>query len=82
MVRKSLFGMVHIHSQQGVDHNPCYPSTKIGTVAEGSGSMESAVVRVFKAALHSAVFQIITVPSQNKGAILHCSHAYSTRCGP
>ena len=58
--------MAHIHTQLGVDHNPCYTPTKIGAVTGVSGSMEIAAVRSINAVLYAAVFQIICMIIQGK----------------
>ena len=41
---KKTSDMGHMHSPQGVDHYPCYTPSQIGTITEGSGSMEESVL--------------------------------------
>ena len=58
--------MACIHTQQGGDHNPCYPRTKIGIVIGGSGSIEMTAVRSLHDVLHAMVFQIIGIATHGK----------------
>ena len=44
------------HTQRGMGHNSCYTPIRIGTVAGGSGSMETAIVRILNAVLYPEVF--------------------------
>ena len=50
----------------GVGYNPCYTPTEIGTVTEGSGSMEMATVHSINAVLHTSVFLVIDMTIQGK----------------
>ena len=78
-----IFGMSHIHTHLGVGHNPCYTPTNIDTVTGGSGSIEMAVVCSINAVLHTAVFQIIDIPTHGKKKhIWEIFHAYTMKCGP
>ena len=50
---KILWHGAWMHTQRDVSHNSCYTPTKIGAVTGGSGSMETATVRILNTALHS-----------------------------
>ena len=48
-----------------------------------TSSMETAAVNLLNAVLHTAVFYIISIPTQDKDNHLwYASHAYTTGCGP
>ena len=46
--------------------DPCYTPTKISTVTGGSGNTETAAVGLSNAPLHTAVFSIISIPTDVK----------------
>ena len=58
--------MAHMHTPQGVDHYPCYTPSQIGTITEGSGSMEESVLCLSNTVLHAVAFQIIGMITQGK----------------
>ena len=62
--------MAHMHNQQGVDQNPGYTPTKIGTITGVSSSVETVTVHLFNAVLHSAASHIIDIadPGKNKNS--------------
>ena len=52
-------------------------------VTGGISSMETAAVNLLNAVLHTAVFYIISIPTQDKDNHLwYGSHAYTMGCGP
>ena len=58
--------MAGMLTQRGVDHHPCYTSSKIGTVTGRNGSMETAALHLVNVILHALVFQIIVMTKQDK----------------
>ena len=75
--------MTHMHTQWGVDHNPCYTPTTICIVTEGSGSMEMATVHSINTVFHAAVFHIIGIPTQvKKKYFWRVLHAFLMGRGP